>query len=383
MNISPYELSKLISKFIQKKLSADENLQLEAWIAENDAHKQLFDRLIEAEHVKDGLAYFDEINVDLEWSKAKKRRRIKQIKAIVPYIGYAATIIGVLFTLNLYLPQKAAQPLVQQTHVFVKKDLLPEGERATLKLTNGKVLHLNGDFASIPEDNGLVITCNNGELNYSALKVNHDPFLYHTLSVPQTGTYRIVLADGTKVWLNALSQLKFPVQFSNAVRKVQLTGEAYFEVAKDKSKPFIVEINDNTIEVLGTHFNVKSYQSNWNTTLIEGSVKVKNKQGYKILVPGQEANIIAGEIEVKKGDLKKALAWKNHEFYFKNESMREILHEVARWYGLKINDDRFKDTRRFSGTINRDLKLSEVLRILNSLSGNKFHFDGEELFINN
>ena len=384
MNISPYKLSKLISKYIQQILSESERLLLDKWLNASIENKELFDRLIQIERVKRGLDYFDSLDVELEWKKAKRKKTIKKLKTVTPYLGYAASIIGILFTLFLFLSKENAKKVpLQQTLVSTKNEVLHGGIKATLKLSNGEVVNLDEKFISIPEDKGFVITSNSGELNYSKSKVLSDLLGFHTLSVPKTGTYRVVLADGTKVWLNSMSQLKFPLNFSNSIRKVQLTGEAYFEVAKDTSRPFILEVNNNTIEVLGTHFNVNSYNSNFNTTLLEGSVKVANMQGYKILIPGQEAKIIGSEIRVKKGNIKKVLAWRNNEFYFKNESMHQILEEVSNWYGFKINDDRISDKRRFSGNFNRNLKLSEVLEILNSLSGYSFHLDEGEVTINN
>src|SRR5690606_20734347 len=149
----------------------------------------------------------------------------------------------------------------------------------------------------------------------------------HRLSVPKSGTYRVTLSDGTKVWLNSSSRLSYPAKFSETQRKVALSGEAYFEVAHDKSRPFLVDVASHTVEVLGTHFNINSYDAQWSATLFEGSVKVRSDQESKLLVPGQEARISGKLITVRKADLRKAAAWRNNEFYFRNESMAEILAE--------------------------------------------------------
>lgn len=384
MNLSLYELSELVSKYIQQKLSDSENLLLKDWLDKSDDNKQLFDRLIQAESIKKSFDYFNSLDIDAGWEKAKRNRRIKRIKSFMPQIAYAATIAGILFSLFLFLPKTEKKPaLKQETHITLINDLLPGEEKAYLKLSNGKIIDLDKNPTSITEQKGSEIISKSGELDYSDLKANDDLLAYNTLFVPKTGTYRLVLSDGTKVWLNSLSELKYPIQFGGPNRKVQLSGEAYFEVSEDKTKPFIVEVNNNTIEVLGTHFNVNSYSSNWKATLLEGSVKVINKRGSKLLIPGQEANINENEIIVKKGNLKKVLAWRNNEFYFKNESMHEILVEISRWYDFKINDKGLTDNKRFSGVISKDLKLSEVLKILNFLSGYHFHFDGKELIIKN
>lgn len=382
MNLHPYELADLIARHIQQKLSAEESLHLLEWLNESEDNQRLFDHLMKAEQVKDSFDFFDSLDVDSAWKKADKKRKIQRIKKVVTYLGYAAALTGIIFSFLLFLPQEQ-QSLPEQPRFVKAKDLPPGGEKATLKLSNGEIVRLDENYIKISEYKGIHVVCKGGELNYSGAKVVDNRLVYNTLSIPKSGTYRVVLADGTKVWLNSMSEIQFPVQFNQTQRSVKLTGEAYFEVAKDPSRPFLVEVNDKTIEVLGTHFNVNSYDTQMKTTLFEGSVKVANSLTHKILIPGQEAHVAGKEILVKRGDLKKALAWRNNEFYFKNESMREVLREISRWYDVKINDDQLMDKKRFSGTIDRDLKLSELLKILHSLSGYQFQFDGTSLSINN
>ncbi len=374
MNLSPYELSDLIARHIQQKLSADESVRLLEWLNASDKNQRLFDRMVKAEQVKESFDFFDTLDTDAAWKKVERKRNLSRIKTLTPYLAYAAAIACVIFTITVFLPKPL--PPQELVEVVAAKNVQTKGETTTLELSNGDVVNLSNDYLKITEQKGFHIVCNAGELNYSASNVNDQLQLYNTLVVPKSGTYKLVLADGTKVWLNTLSEIQFPVQFNQAQRTVKLKGEAYFEVAHDPSKPFFVEVNHQKIEVLGTHFNVNSYDGLVKTTLVEGSVKVSNAFGFKFMVPGEEADASGNTIRVKKGDLKKALAWRDNEFYFRNESMRDILKEISRWYDFKINDDQLMDDKRFSGIIERDLELAAVFKILQSLSGYRFHYDG-------
>ena len=382
MNINPYELADLIARHIQQKLSAEESVALLEWLNESEDHQRLFDHLVQAEQVQDSFEFFDGLDVDAAWKKTARKTNLLRVKKVAAYLGYAAALAGIVFSFYIFLPQK--QQPVQGQAGLVKAQEPPAGaEKAALKLSNGEVVHLDNNYTKISEYKGFHIVSKGGELNYAGTRFSNNRLVYHTLSVPKSGTYRLVLADGTKVWLNSLSEIQFPVQFNAKQRSVKLTGEAYFEVAHDPSKPFRVEVNDQTVEVLGTHFNVNSYDGHMKTTLLEGRVKVSNSFTQKFLAPGQEAHVLDKEIHVKTGDLKKVLAWRDNEFYFKNEPMSEVLKDISRWYGFKINDGQFKDDKRFSGSISRDLKLSEVLKILHALSAYQFKFDGTSVFISN
>lgn len=383
MNLNTYELSELISKQIREELSDREIQLLNDWINASADNKKLYERLVESERIRTSFDYFDSLDVDSSWRKAKRRRFNKRIKSLTPYIAYAATIAGIIFSILILSPDRNTGPSLAEPQVIVSRDLLPGSEKAILKLSNGESIKLDESFLSIAKQPGLDIFTDRGELNYSSSKLVKSTSGYNTLSVPKTGTFRIVLSDGTKVWLNSLTDLTFPDIFSDSVRKVYLEGEAYFEVAKDTSKPFVVEADERSVEVLGTHFNVNSYNSNWKTTLFEGSVKITNKNDSEFLNPGQEADIVGNKIIVRKADIKKAIAWKANEFYFKNESMKSILLEISRWYDLEIDDRALVENKRYSGSMGRDLKLSEVLKILNYLSGYKFHFDGDKLSVRN
>jgi transmembrane sensor len=210
---------------------------------------------------------------------------------------------------------------------------------------------------------------------------------YNTLEAPKGGQYQITLIDGTKVWLNAASTLKYPAQFDNGERKVELSGEAYFEVTKDKKKPFRIVSADQEIEVLGTHFNVNAYsdEAAIRTTLLEGSVKVFRKstaEDYKILNPGQQSVLMPDAFSVKKVDTEEAIAWKEGFFVFDNDNLKMIMRKLERWYDVDVNCNDIADNKiKITGMISRNTELAEVLRLLEETDKFKFKTEGRRVTI--
>jgi len=200
------------------------------------------------------------------------------------------------------------------------------------------------------------------------------------------GEYQVVLADGTKVWLNALSSIRFPTSFKGSERKVEITGEAYFEVAKNARMPFRVIGGSQTVEVLGTHFNINAYpdESAVATTLLEGSVKVAMHDGQaKVLKPGEQALIFKenNSFRVKEVDAEDAVAWKNGYFQFNDDDLKTIMNQLSRWYNVEIVYQQANLDQKFGGTISRSKNLSQVLRIL-ELTGNvRFRVEGRRITV--
>jgi ferric-dicitrate binding protein FerR (iron transport regulator) len=213
------------------------------------------------------------------------------------------------------------------------------------------------------------VKLNNGQLEY---KKAHDAqgmsVSYNTMSTPKGRQFQVLLPDGTKVWLNAASSLRYPTAFTGKERRVEITGEAYFEVAKNAHLPFKVSINDHTaIEVLGTHFNVNAYddESNINTTLLEGSVKVTSNKQVQMLTPGQQAQVNheSGSVKlVTKADVDEAMAWKNGNFSFNDASLPAVMRQLSRWYNIEIEYKGGIPAGTFSGEIGRSLTLDQVLK---------------------
>lgn len=273
-------------------------------------------------------------------------------------------------------------------------DIAPGGNKAILTLMDGSSLVLdttaNGTISQ--QGNVSIQKLDNGQLAYSVngkeIKENEDAF-YNTISTPRGGQYHITLSDGSKIWLNAASSIRFPVLFIGKTRKVEITGEAYFEVAKNKEMPFLVKVGPSEIEVLGTHFNVNAYndESSIKTTLLEGSVKVTNNMvGIKstsvYLVPGQQAGINKdGKINVlNNADFEETLAWKNGRFHFKSADLSSILRQISRWYNVDIEYNGKVDLH-FSGQLTRNENVSKVLEKLELTGEVNFKIDGNKIIV--
>ncbi len=248
---------------------------------------------------------------------------------------------------------------------------------AAWKKANGEQKQV-AEKLSLSESSNLFTTESESQ-NLSARSV---VTMLNTLVVPMANHFQLTLSDGTSIWVNANSELKFPTKFSESERKVYLKGEAYFEVAKDAKKPFYVVTENGTVKVLGTHFNVSAYGNTSKTTLAEGLVEVSKSGNREIIKPGQKAEIKGDEIQVKKANLQKDLAWKNNEFYFNKDNIVDIATQLKMWYDLDVSlGSDVSLTETYSGEIKRDSKLSEVIKMLEFVSDLKFALDKNKLLI--
>jgi ferric-dicitrate binding protein FerR (iron transport regulator) len=276
------------------------------------------------------------------------------------------------------------------TALTTQPDILPGSNRAMLTLSDGSTIVLdeatNGSLAS--QGNIKVIKLTDGQLSYQSRGADENSpatdagNLYNTITTPKGGQYQVVLPDSSVVWLNAASSLRFPVSFAHVARRtVELTGEAYFEIAKNTSAPFTVKHSGTEIQVLGTSFNVNAYadEDAIRTTLLEGSVKVVQQQSAVVLKPGQQASVIHGNdntvnpvIRVQRTDTEDAVAWKNGLFVFNNADIQSIMRQISRWYDVEIRFEGKLPVDKFIGEVPRNSKVSEVLKIIEL---NNIHFN--------
>jgi transmembrane sensor len=267
-------------------------------------------------------------------------------------------------------------------------DIQPGKHQAVLTLANGSKIALEGlrkgKFAS---EAGVVLEKpEDGQISYkiknNAASTKEKLLSYNTVTTPKGGLYQVILPDGTKVWLNAASSLKYPVQFATQERRVTLTGEAYFEVSKRKAQPFIVSTDQQTVKVLGTHFNINSYSDNrqTSTTLLEGRVSVSalaRPSIAKILEPGQQAQLKGTEITLAKANTEAVMAWKKSLFSFDDADLKTIMIEFSRWYDVPVFFEGTMPDQRFTGEISKNSKASEFLEILSSFKV-KFRIEGND-----
>ncbi|WP_439584982.1 FecR domain-containing protein [Dyadobacter bucti] len=267
------------------------------------------------------------------------------------------------------------------------RDLPPGGNKAVLTLGDGSSIVLdNAGNGNLAQQGGTdIIKSGSGELVYNSGKTRGSAPVFNTIETPKGGQYHVVLSDGTGVWLNAASSLRFPTVFTGTERRVEIKGEVYFEVAHNKQMPFIVKAAETEIAVLGTHFNVMAYSNEtvMRTTLLEGSVKVSRDGFSAMLTPGQQARmrVTSGSIEVLKDvDTEKELSWKNGYFQFEDENLESIMRQVSRWYDVEVAYEGNTSSERFTGRLPRNSNVSKLLKIL-SLSGVKFRIEDKTIIV--
>jgi len=264
----------------------------------------------------------------------------------------------------------------------------PGGNKAYLTLADGKKINLSDkEDGTLLEQAGIRIIKNtNGELVYEASNIGHTdnlPTGNNTVETPIGGQYQVVLPDGTKVWLNSSSSLEYPIRFEAHERRVTLHGEGYFEVKSDKRKPFRVVSKGQIIEVLGTKFNVNTYEDEpaIKTTLLEGSVKISLNNTSKILRPGEQATVVDQNIRVHSADTEQATAWYKGDFAFDGVELKNIMRQISRWYNVEVVYQGDVGNIKFGGSISRTKDINEVLNVLSMTKGVNFKLEGRRVWV--
>lgn len=323
----------------------------------------------------------------------KKMRAFPYLKIAAAAVVLIAISIGV-FVQN----QEQAHLSAYKEEHRLKQDIDPGTNKAILTLSDGRVINLDESHNGIlmEQDGAQINKLKDGQIAYTSpenlQKGGLGENAINTITIPRGGQYQLVLPDGTKVWLNSSSSLRFPAAFTENNRVVELEGEAYFEVAAIYSKnssqrqPFIVKTSLQQIEVLGTHFNVNAYPNEEviKTTLVEGKVNVASIATGEIrtLNPGQQTHVAkTGNIRLFKNiDAEEVTAWKNGMFYFNNTDMATIMRQLSRWYNVEVDINEMPQ-QKFNGALSRDVKLSQVLQMMETTSGLKFKIDERRIFM--
>lgn len=288
------------------------------------------------------------------------------------YWWAAAAVIFVLLMSSVFVfNTKDTRPATAEEAGLLNRnyDQLPGGDKAILTLADGSqiILDSTGNGLVAKQGNTEVIKNKDGQLSYTYAGGETEEVPFNLLKTPRGGQYKLILPDGSKVWLNAASSLKYPVAFTGSERRVEITGEAYFEIAKDVNKPFRVQLNNMEVEVLGTHFNINAYddEESVRTTLLEGKVKIKAADQQQLLAPGQQARLApGGKLKISNDvNLEETVAWKDGNFQFENSDIKSVMRQLARWYDVEVT---YKGnvTKHFIGGISRNVKLSQVLLML-------------------
>lgn len=366
---------RLLRAYLKGTIHPDNDMELRTLFEAYPELREMVDKLGESDNLhRELLKYQKLIEIGgLEREKRVLSNIINRIEQPIPkksrsqknpIVWYAVAACFIALTLLGIWKLKYTDPLVSDEGEVVRlaENILPGGNRATLHFSDGTTLGLDQRHAGIVI--GDSITYNDGSVTSVPV---YDKTNMMTLSTPRGGQYQIVLSDGTKVWLNAETRLRYPVQFTGEQRLVELDGEAYFEVAKSHGKPFLVATAKEKIEVLGTHFNVYSYpdEDESKVSLLEGKVKVTIPKGLvKELKPGDQAINNGANLVVQQMPIDESVSWKNDEFMFNNELLGTALAQVARWYDLDIEIDQSLQTITLWGSVSRLDSFDKVLKII-------------------
>jgi transmembrane sensor len=371
-----FRLATLMRKHWQGQLTDAESRELDDWINENETNRQLFTELNDAHMLSRELENFGKTDTAQGWQrlqdKIAARGQNMRGKQIPWKPGRMAAAIAILIVCTAgWLLHKGGgkQQKNPVTSSQYGEDVLPGTHKAELTLGNGKQLVLTASGDSVFTESGNTLRRSaDGSLQYRKGRSSGAETIYNILRTPNGGEYALILEDGTKVWLNAASSLRYPVSFTGKQRQVALTGEAYFEIAKNKAKPFIVVAGTMQVQALGTAFNVNTYEkadSGRTATLVEGRIKVTAGNKTAFLQPGEQCTTSPAVNRITKADIEAVIAWKNGLFIFNNTPLREVLAQLTRWYDIKLayspacNTDKF-----FTGEIKRQVPISKVLQML-------------------
>jgi transmembrane sensor len=392
-NIDPFRNADLVLKYLRGELNASEEEAFENWLNQNKANRAFLQAVQNEEKLKEELDFYAAIDTQKNWQelvgKIQPEPKVIKLWPNRTLFKYAAVfLLMALSFLVVYLNSNKQPEIAFNTPTTSDQpEIKPGKNQAKLTLADGTELILDeSENGLLRANNHVKITKQNGRVVYQFMgkPAAGTALEYHTISTPRGGQYQLVLPDGTMVWLNAASTLRFPVAFNNGERKVTLTGEGYLEVAKNKELPFRVVANNTTVEVLGTHFNVKAYaeENATKTTLLEGSVKVNKANEGVVLKPGFQA--IAGEadkIKTAVADLDQVMAWKEGYFQFNNEDFNSIATQLERWYDVEFIYSPNMSSWEFAGAIPRNTNLNQVLQMLELSGSIKFKQAGRRIMV--
>lgn len=379
MNAEEYIL--LYEKYISGLCSPEEEQRLYAY---QDDFKLLNQdaSVLNEEEAQQKNNIYARIDQSLQKPKAKLFRLNAMFKAAALLL-----LTGALSLIVFHFPGTKLKDTMQTAGTGGVKSSIKAGRnRATLTLSDGSLVNLddvkNGMIST--KDNALIRKSADGAIAYSPQQHTTSGNATNTITVPRGGNYKVTLPDGTLVWLNSASSLTYPLEFTGKYRNVELQGEAYFEVTKNKHKPFTVTADKMQVAVLGTHFNVSAYgnASAPNTTLFEGSVRLSHLSQSVLLVPGQQGTLNAGQhFDVAKVNLNKVMAWKNGYFLFQDDSVREIMEQISRWYDVDIEYRGDMSNKTFGGIYSRNKDLDELLKGLELTGLVHFKIEGRRIIV--
>ena len=364
---NPSRTGYLIGGFITGTLTIEERDELDAWVIESEWNMQLFEDLTADERVEDFRRWANR-DTEKKLAEVKKRIEFAPKRKTSPYwrLAIAATIICLLaFSLYVLFEGGAKK---HEPDLISKTDIVPGSEVAILRMSGGKQVKLDGLSDTVMGQ----VKISEGRIIYVA---NEESNEMHEVIIPRKGFYKLVLSDGTKVWINSESSIVYPSRFIGDKREVTVTGETYFEVAPDARRPFIVRMKDTEIRAIGTAFNVNGFEGT--VTLTEGKVDVRDGMKYMILKPGEQLD---KDFRKRSVEVYPIVAWTKNQFVFRNATIKEIMKSLRRWYDCEVI---FEDdiTYHFNGTIDRKVPISRVLQLLEGTGHVRFEIANDTIVI--
>lgn len=383
-----FDIANLISLQQKGVLDAAKQSELDSWLAARPQNRMLYEQLAQAGTVQDSLQKFSAISEERAWSKVlggiTTLADHDPIRKLWPKLFAAAAAVTVVM-LGFLLYRSSMNESLHPATESVINDISPGGNGATLTLSNGQIIKLNASKAgalingtSMSYQDGSGITSPDGQQLA-------DTKMAVTASTANGQTYCFTLDDGTRVWLNSGSTLNFPKAFSGKERRVRLEGEGYFEVAKDRSRPFLVESKRQILQVLGTHFNINNYsdEQNVKTTLLEGSVEVStpSSQQRLKLVPGEQSLVSDHSLSKQTVDVAVETAWRQGYFRFNDEPIESVMRKLSRWYNIEVVYQNGIPKHRLNGRVSRSNHISKVLNALKTTNAIHFKIEGRRVTV--
>ncbi len=382
-----FYIAELIAKYLSGTLTRDEEQCLNEWRISSSGNEELFQKLCNSENLRNHYTQSAQFDKKEGWELLDKRMRLfRRRKLIFTISRYAAVlVIPAVVSFLLFNMLKDDYTIAEQVKNQTVQ-ILPGEKRAILTLDSGETVDLKkvGE-TTMQEKDGTAIILDSAKLNYKlvASPTKSNEIIYNKVEVPHGGEYSLILSDGTRVYLNSLSSLRFPVSFQGNRREVELEGEAYFDV-KPGSEPFIVKYNNVAVEVLGTTFNVSAYPyENSHTTLVDGSVRVSMGTGAKaVLKPSEQATIKSGSsnLDIREVDTSLYTSWINGKINFKDERLEDIMIYLSRWYDMSVfySEPSVKDLR-FGCNINRYKDIIPFLELLEQTEKVQISINGKNI----
>ena len=363
-----FYIARLIARYLSDEIEEEEQAELTRWRDESPENERLFQEICKEENIKQNMQKRQTFHAEDGWEGVQRKiQRHRFRHRILNICKYAAIFIFpvAIATVAIYKSGNEPQPLSQ-----VEEQIVPGGKKAVLILDNGEAIDLKSTSGvELKEKDGTVIQVDSTVLNYQQAPARtSEKLAYNKVNVPRGGEYQLTLSDGSKVQLNSMSSIRFPVQFAQDCRLVELEGEAYFEVSKT-GQPFIVQTKGMKIEVLGTTFNISAYANEeYQTTLVSGSVKVQTENGSnRILKPSEQACITPGsnQINVRNVDTAFYTSWIHGKINFKDQRLDDIMKTLARWYDMDVvYENEATKELRFGCYVNRYNEITPLVKLL-------------------